>query len=319
MPSTRGMPFAVVRLRSGGGGRIERATKTVAGAPYPSCMGTERGVLVAAACVDELPEPRRVWLRWRYGLTHSGQELEAVLRQRAAQPCPDWHPQTANPQPAAILGDDGRWHLRGHEQWLCTWTREVAADASQVPHDEFCPWWTDGATYRVSPPDGRVGGGGLSDSVQVSWTVAMTAEETDPTSVPPRQRCRSARWPPYSAAKSQVLKIRSRLISEFGPQCAGCGMRAGVAVDHDHLSWIVRGLLCAECNTHIDDCPHLAGCPWATYLATPPAAALALRYPRPDRRAVQRHQRKVAVLGYDPLAHLPEWQARHWPASNSRA
>jgi hypothetical protein len=218
----------------------------------------------------------------------------------------------------AVLGDDGRWHLRSDEEWLCIWTQPVPASASIVRHEQWCGWWTDGVRYRVGPPGDHNDGTGDMGCVDVAWAVTVTTDEIDPACVPPRERCRSSRWPAYAAAKSAVVRIRSRLIAELGPTCAGCGVRLGTIVDHDHLTWMVRGLLCTNCNTHIDDCPHLAGCQWGDYLADPPAAKLSLRYPRPDGAAIEQHTLKVAKLGYDPLAHLAEWQTRAGYAPNAK-
>jgi hypothetical protein len=39
-------------------------------------------------------------------------------------------------------------------------------------------------------------------------------------------------------------------------------------------------MLCRVCNSHVDWCPHLSGCPYADYLTTPPAARLQLIYPQ---------------------------------------
>jgi hypothetical protein len=89
---------------------------------------------------------------------------------------------------------------------------------------------------------------------------------------------------PTFGARSAVAAIRARLIASYGPQCAACGARFGAFVDHDHDTDLVRGLLCIWCNSHVDTCPHLpTRCLYAAYLARPPAAGLALRYPNRGR------------------------------------
>ncbi|MFM9452510.1 hypothetical protein [Streptomyces europaeiscabiei] len=57
-------------------------------------------------------------------------------------------------------------------------------------------------------------------------------------------------------------------------------------------------LLCQPCNSSIDGCPHLSGCPWADYLDNPPAAHLQLLHP--DRAQDRRDGRKIAFTGLDP-------------------
>jgi hypothetical protein len=93
------------------------------------------------------------------------------------------------------------------------------------------------------------------------------------------------------------------LISEFGAVCHACRLRPGIFVDHDHFSGIVRGLLCVHCNTHVDECAHASGCPWADYLNDPPAARMKIRYPK-LAVLLRKHQRKIDYLGFDPFAHL---------------
>ncbi|WP_440072243.1 hypothetical protein [Streptosporangium sp. OZ121] len=66
----------------------------------------------------------------------------------------------------------------------------------------------------------------------------------------------------------------------FLPYSGGTPGALGVFIDHDPDTMLVRGLLCRHCNTWLEGCPHVAGCPWGDYLNDPPAAALNLPYPR---------------------------------------
>jgi hypothetical protein len=67
------------------------------------------------------------------------------------------------------------------------------------------------------------------------------------------------------------------LYAAQGGVCAICrrakGLTKKLAVDHDHKTGYVRGLLCSPCNKllgHLRDDPNLAAGIWA-YLVKPPA------------------------------------------------
>src|SRR5699024_3690452 len=118
---------------------------------------------------------------------------------------------------------------------------------------------------------------------EVHWHVRLLGDPVDPSTVPPTRRCvylgGRSDWPPQARTDTRLGRCRQALIEAGGPDCHACGLRIGVVVDHDHITGMVRGLLCQHCNAWIDQCPHLDGCPWADYLNSPPAAQLHLRYP----------------------------------------
>jgi hypothetical protein len=70
-----------------------------------------------------------------------------------------------------------------------------------------------------------------------------------------------------------------KLLAAQGGRCAICGCAPGrkrFAVDHDHKTLEVRGLLCLRCNHHLlgashDDTPILYAA--IAYLTNPPARA----------------------------------------------
>lgn len=56
--------------------------------------------------------------------------------------------------------------------------------------------------------------------------------------------------------RKEINEIRENLISLYGDFCALCGKHSSefkkrLAVDHDHKSNKVRGLLCFRCNKYV--------------------------------------------------------------------
>ncbi|WP_441311502.1 endonuclease domain-containing protein [Crossiella sp. CA198] len=209
----------------------------------------------------------------------------------------------------AALGDDGRYHLIRDRELLCMGLGYVDSDCDRkvipgaiFPHRRCFEWWTDGTHYRLRIPASASSGAALFDEV-VRWPVQLANDTTDPTTVPPSQRCTyvgsRSDWPPFCASFDPLSTVRRRLVEVAGDRCHACGLRTGSVVDHDHFTGLVRGLLCTHCNAWIDTCPHLTGCPWAHYLNAPPAQELSLRHPHAgsDR---SRARARIDSAGVDP-------------------
>jgi hypothetical protein len=164
----------------------------------------------------------------------------------------------------AALGDDGFHHLvDANGRMRCRHNKPVSGTV-----------WPDGFSGREYDRRGRR---------WVKWHPALTAagEPTDPLLVSKRQRCPGAH--PYLPGDitdaSKLGRIRRQLVDEFGPGCMICPDPWAVLVDHDHLTGIVRGYLCRDCNTRVDNCHHLDDCAFATYLNDPPALRLEITHP----------------------------------------
>ncbi|WP_329243080.1 endonuclease VII domain-containing protein [Actinoallomurus sp. NBC_01490] len=270
--------------------------------------------------LDELPSQRRDALLWRHALELDYDEVDALVRERSTKSC-QWRWLPPSTERVAVLGDDGRYHLLIDGAFLCTPRRRPRQAAFRrrwrpppdVWHEQWCGWWTDGSRYRVQAPAdarredlGRPIGWGVQ---HVGWSVTLTEQRTDPNLVPRRERCPIAeprgQWPPPQDLTTPLGRTRARLIEALGADCHACRRCPGTMVDHDPFTAYARGLLCRNCNTHVDECPHLSGCPWADYLADPPAAPLRLLYP--SWRSVLNHpstRRKIERLGIDPFADL---------------
>lgn len=159
---------------------------------------------------------------------------------------------------AAVLGDDGRYHLLRGEVVLCTQigarpSNRAGRNGGEVPHRRDCRWWTDGATYRLYPPRSLP----LEQQVtspecirRVEWTVQLLDNRADPAAVPSQRRCTysgsRSDWPPHRTERTALGRIRTALIQHGGSRCHACGLRTGVIVDHDHFTGTVRGLLCSH-------------------------------------------------------------------------
>jgi recombination endonuclease VII len=125
--------------------------------------------------------------------------------------------------------------------------------------------------------------------------------------------CRMSRSYGSAHVRPGTLKRRvifDQLADKFGEYCVCCAMNPSAVIDHDHISGLVRGLVCLNCNTHADFCLHLrdADCHYARYLNNPPAVSLKLRYP--DRKKFSRLARlQIQVLGFNPFDES-EWPTR---------
>ncbi|GGW95279.1 endonuclease domain-containing protein [Streptomyces noursei] len=75
------------------------------------------------------------------------------------------------------------------------------------------------------------------------------------------------------------LPSLGKLIAWQGDRCAMCGIRpTACVVDHDHVTGLVRGLLCSTCNTL--EGAKSSGCePFTSYRRRPPASILGVTVP----------------------------------------
>lgn len=265
---------------------------------------------IAPAGLDELPEHRREHLLWRHALELDYDGVQDLVLEQAQWPCTwDWgNTPDRLPDAVAVLGDDGRWHLRLDDVLICgaDSRRPRGVARGLFAHEQGCHWWTDGARYRVQAPivggpEGpKLAAGGTGRTVR--WTFALTSTVSPPEAVPPDERCPCAGvqlvWPAYHTPATPLGRIRIQLAAQFGGGCHACRRGLAAAVDHDHRTGLVRGLLCRNCNSRVDSCPHLSGCPWADYLNNPPAAPLKLRYPRPRKPASAGYRARAEYLGF---------------------
>lgn len=271
---------------------------------------------VVAPTLQHLPEHRREAMLWHRALTHTYEDAEELLNlpHHRQQPCT--HKPMTRPgnwtAARAVRGDDGLFHLRLGPQAACG-VLHPGAQGDAVVHleREFLRPGEDPHRYYPDPhhdPFSRPGTHTwTAEGAQTRdrrWTTALldgTAQ--DPTTVRRSERCPVrldfGHWPTPIDPATPKGRLRRLLVETLGPACGGCHDAWGTYIDHDHFTGLIRGLLCRICNTHIDICPHLAGCPYADYLGNPPAAGLSLLYPdrAQDRR---RDRRKIALTGLDP-------------------
>lgn len=127
--------------------------------------------------------------------------------------------------------------------------------------------------------------------------VVIAADGT--TTCPPRFALDKGELPrPFKRASRQ--RLYDILVEDFGPVCVACGKRYGQLIDHDHVSGLIRGLVCRDCNQVVERCLHSnsAECGVANYLNAPPALDLQVRYPaRHRQRAID--DVRQAILGFD--------------------
>ncbi|MEO3976763.1 hypothetical protein [Streptomyces sp. CAU 1734] len=194
----------------------------------------------------------------------------------------------------AVLGSDERWHLR-------LGTAMVCSNAARILIDLDAPAPVPGTvvahSFRVrfrsgeqsSPPAG---------AVRPDWDVVLTGQEREPDLVPRAERCPinldQGDWAPCRVVSRSDWKghKRNRYIAAAGTMCHACGDSLGQDLHYDRNTHLITGLLCNECSSHINECPHPSGCYQADYLNDPPAAHLRERYyvggNRDDRKRMTR-------------------------------
>jgi hypothetical protein len=257
------------------------------------------GEAVPAGSLDGLPGHRRETLLWRYAVSMDWVAVDEAVRAAGTRPCLGAG-VPGEGERLAVRGSDGRFHLLYGSKALCEARRKTVGP---VPHTIKYAWWSDGVLYRRQVPASRPQEGTYQWRT-VRWAVDLLGEDVAAAAVPTRQRCpidaQRGYWPTCIDPSTPLGRIRRTLVDAFGPHCSTCRSRPGMFVDHEHFSGYVRGLLCNVCNTHVEDCLHLCGCPWADYLNRPPAAPMRLLYPHRDRdRRAARY--KIELLGFDPF------------------
>lgn len=264
----------------------------------------DRGAAVLAAtgtviipALADFPAHRRFDLLWRYALTHRPDEVDTLVQRAATRGCPV--PSARQESVTAELGDDGRFHLATADHWRC---RSTIASAPGVwRHEHSCHWWTDGVRYRLQPPQLPHPDHGRLHTITVTYTVRATGTYADPADVLRTQRCQlSWGWPGLRTTSSVHGRLRRELAQAFGAMCAACRCRPGSELDHDHFTGLLRGLVCAYCNSRLDRCLHPDGCAYAEYLNAPPAVRIALVYPQ-KRRLRSTDQARIDRTGIDPF------------------
>lgn len=236
----------------------------------------------ALSLLDKFPAARRANLLRRYAVKwgYGPDQVEQVIQASVDQQCQ--LDDRALPDVTAILADDGRYHLATYNKPACAGTK-VRRSQRSYRHTMTCRWWMLNGVRRFGnsmPMNAE------SFECHAVWVVELGTDRMLAGSVAPHLRCPlpvSLMWPRYLGGDTSVSRIRARLVAAFGETCAICG-RAAQYVDHDHDSGLVRGMLCEFCNVSVEWCPHLSGCAFADYLASPPALSLAIRYPNRGRR-----------------------------------
>lgn len=247
--------------------------------------------------LETLTEARQNNLLWHLATQLDREQVQALMPAWTIRPCGTQYPETVHT--TAIAGDDGRYHLWVETGMICGYRPKRAKHTDPWRHEQHISAWTDGARYLSQPfPDAHR----ATASGRYKWLVQPVGEPVPADTVPPKQRCRAGvgvQWPTWTDRPGARGDARRRLIQMFGRLCAICG-RHGQFMDHDAFTGLVRGLLCHYCNTHVDSCPHGAGCEFAAYLNDPPVVGLGLVYPDLGKTYARTVARAEAT-GWEPM------------------
>ncbi|GGU37701.1 hypothetical protein [Streptomyces violascens] len=242
--------------------------------------------MTSAPHLYALPEHRRLDLKARFPRLTEEQisdRLSRTLERRGAA-CQRLDKRRGHLPAVAILGSDGRWHLRLGTAMICSSAARILVDldvpaptpGTVIPHSFRARFRTDDHADHVVEEE-RPG-------ARPDWDVALTGEERQPDLVPRGDRCPinldQGDWSPCSLVSRSDWKGRKRnlYIAAAGPMCHACGDSLGQDLHYDRYTHFITGLLCNECSSHINECPHPSGCYQADYLNDPPAAHLKEQY-----------------------------------------
>jgi hypothetical protein len=209
--------------------------------------------------LDELPEHRREALLWRFALELDYDGMDDLVRERSQRPCRVARlaglaaPDSTGLESAAVavLGDDGRYHLRTGDRLVCATRGRHRAAAGGYPHKQWCYWWVgDTGEYRIQAPPGVAYEPRRHRSRTVSWVVRLTGQTQPLALVAPGERCREEgtwqAWPAHLTVATPLGRVRLVLVEALGDGCHACRWWPGTMVDHDHFTGLVRGLLCVD-------------------------------------------------------------------------
>ncbi|WP_411098815.1 hypothetical protein [Streptomyces sp. x-45] len=240
-----------------------------------------------------LPEHRRLDLVDRFQDLSEQQISDKLGRNldHFGTTCPRADKRRGHLPTVALLGDDGRWHLRLGNTMVCSVRARVFLDADAagsapgpgavIHHEQWAHWWTDGHRYRIESPGPHIG---TTGSRTVEWDVTLTGEEKRPDLVRPWERCQisvhEGDWDPCRIAPrgSWWVHRRTEYIDVGGRMCHACGDSLAQDLEYDRHTSLIRGVLCQECASSVTECPHPGGCYRADYLNSPPAGHLRRTY-----------------------------------------
>lgn len=243
--------------------------------------------------LEALPKSRQMVFLWRFARHGTRAQVASHMAALTARPC-RVSPYKAPWFETAVPGDDGLHHLWHPERGMVCGNPDMSAPQGPWVHKEVFRWKDNNRPRRRT----------------YTTLVRRTGESVEPSLVRPGDRCwltdssdRNWRpaWPLWMGDEAPYTRARWWFVERLGRGCAVCG-GAGVGVmDHDPFTGWVRGMLCEDCNNHIDTCPHVSGCRYADYLNDPPASHLKAEYPGLGNKYQKTLERlEAAVERWDP-------------------